>query len=112
MIQSGNKRKFRRVAGLLVLFGLIGCLTGFFILYQYLHTLPRIPDQITGRIYERDFHGIAVYQTKSEQLRVNILLGVSLIVTVSGIVLAILEEKYWRQEDGHNIPPMPRGWHP
>ena len=37
----------------------------------YYDTLPRSPDKVTGRVYPDNFHGIAVYETREERLRLH-----------------------------------------
>ena len=46
------------LAAFLAMFGLYN---------NYLHILPRSPDQITGRVYPVNDHGIIVYQNREER---------------------------------------------
>jgi hypothetical protein len=79
---------------------------------RYFETLPRVPNPVTERIYPRNIHGIVVFQTHAEKVRLDMMSCVSLAVLTLGIVIGILEERHWKRTAGKNIPPMPKGWQP
>ena len=112
MTEKEKPRLVRRVARVLVFAGLCGVLYSVAIWYRYFETLPRSPDQTTGRVYPRNMNGIGVYQTESEKFRLNLLSWTSYGIGSIGILLGIAEEKRWQRSTGNYIPPMPRGWHP
>jgi hypothetical protein len=60
-----------------------------------LETLPRIPNQETGRIYPRNIHGIVVYQTRAENDRLESIQYISIAVFAIGFFTLFLYERRW-----------------
>ena len=79
---------------------------------RYLDTLPRAPDPTRARVYPRNIHGIVVFQTHSEKLRLDLTENVASGVFMLGMLIGALEERHWRRTAGKDIPPMPKGWQP
>ena len=79
---------------------------------QYLNTLPHTPDQTTGRVYPRNIHGIVVFQTHTEQLRLELTQDIAIGVFFLGLLIGALEERNWRRATAKDLPSMPKGWQP
>ena len=54
---------------------------------QYLHTLPHAPDQTTEGVYPRNIHGIVVFQTHTELLRLELTQDVAIGVFFLGLLI-------------------------
>lgn len=79
---------------------------------RYLTTLPRTLDPTTGRVYPRNIHGIVVYQTHAEELRLELTENIAWGVFMLGMLVGSLEERHWRRTAGKIVPQMPKGWQP
>lgn len=79
---------------------------------RYLDTLPRSPEPAIGRIYPLNIHGIVVFQTHAEKLRLDLTSNISFGALALGGLIGLLEERHWRRTGGRNIPKMPKGWQP
>ena len=79
---------------------------------RYFDTLPRRPDVASGRVYPLNIHGIVVFQTHAEKLRLVLTDNISFGVGVLGGLICALEERHWKRTAGKNMPPMPKGWQP
>lgn len=106
------RRPWRTIAILLMIPALAVLLYTGIMWNRYLDTLPRAPDQTTGRVYARNIHGIVVFQTRDEKLRLDIAENIAWGVFMLGMLIGALEERRWRRTAGKNIPPMPRDWQP
>jgi hypothetical protein len=86
--------------GVVITFGLIG-LAGIvwsgFIWYAYQSTLPHHPDQVAGRVYPLNVHGVVVYQTREERDRLNVIQHFSFMVFAVGILTGALHRKKFGQ---------------
>lgn len=66
---------------------------------RYFDTLPHSPSQATGRIYADNFHGVALYETREERIRLHLLDYTSeglffLVIAVAGLF-------EWRSRNEH-----------
>lgn len=77
---------------------------------HYLHVLPRVADPTIGRVYPRNIHGIVVFQTHAEKLRLDLIDDISISVFFAGLIIGGLEERHWKRTAGRNIPSMPKAW--
>jgi len=100
------------VAIISVVFGLLILLYGGSIWNDYLHNLPRTPDPTSGRVFPRNIHGIVIFQTHSEKLRLDLIDNIGWVIFMLGMLVGALEERRWRRTAGKNMPPMPKGWQP
>ena len=55
-----------------------------------LETLPRVPDQETGRVYPRNIHGIVVYQTLSERDQLENIQNSSIAVVAVSFLMTVI----------------------
>jgi hypothetical protein len=70
---------------------------------QYLHTLPRSPDPRAGRVFAGNIHGIVIFQTRAEQLRLDLMKDISLGAFFLGAVIAAIVERDERCQK-HRLP--------
>jgi hypothetical protein len=75
-----------------------------------LKTLPRIPNQKTGRIYPRNIHGIVVYQTRAENDRLETIQYSSITVFAIGFFTLFLYERRWGSTKNVGPPKIGTGW--
>jgi hypothetical protein len=109
---SSPRRIWRTVAIVLMVPALAALLYTGVIWNRYLDTLPRTPDQTSGRLYPRNIHGIVVFQTRAEALHLERMENISFGTFALGMLIGWLEERHWRRTAGKSIPPMPEGWQP
>ena len=112
MKQRVPTRWLRKLSATFIAIGIVGLISWSALLHQYYAALPRTPDAATGHIYALNYHGIAIYETRPEKLKADILIGASLVFEVAGILVGLFEEKHWRRNSGKGIPRMPRSWRP
>ena len=98
-IQTRGHKICRAVAIALCIAGLIGAVSSYVTWNQYLQNLPRHPDPTAGRTHPRNIHGIVVYQTGTEESRLdrldNVTLGMLVLAMLIGIILDRIEGKPW-----------------
>ncbi|MGO9517739.1 MAG: hypothetical protein ACLPND_11890 [Candidatus Korobacteraceae bacterium] len=109
---NASRRVWRTVAIVLMVPALAVWLYTGVIWNRYLNTLPRVPDPTTGRVYPLNIHGVVVFQTHAEKLRLDLTDYISFGVFALGGLIGAIEERHWRRTAGKNIPPMPKGWRP
>lgn len=103
-----KRRLGRTIALVLLIPGLLVWVYSGTIWTRYLQALPRVPDQNTGRVYPGNIHGIVVYQTRAEQMRLDLTQDISIGVFFLGLLIGALEERPWKRTGGKNLPPMPK----
>ena len=92
----GNVRRFWKIVGTtLAWVGLTGILCTAVLWTHQLHTLPRSPDQMSGRIYPRNIHGIVVYQTRSESDRLEIVQYGSIGIFAVSFLMSLYYKNKW-----------------
>lgn len=79
---------------------------------RYLDTLPRTPDAAAGRVHPQNIHGIVVFQTQAEELRLDVAENIAGGVFLLGMFVGALEEGRWRRIAGKNVTQMSKGWQP
>lgn len=109
-MKAPKNRIWRTIAVILMVPALSVAFYSGTIWNRYLKELPRSPNPTTGRIYPRNIHGIIVYQTHAEQLRLDLMDEISTGVFFAGLIIGAIEEKHWRKTGGKNLPPMPKNW--
>ena len=89
--------------------GIAGLIFSAMVSTQYASTLPRTPIPDDRRMTARNIHGIVVYQTEQEDIRLTIYEDASLAIFCVGMALGLIYLEKWgsRQlqtaEDGHVI---------
>lgn len=71
---------------------------------DYFNSLPRSPDPKTGHIYPDNFHGIAVYETREERIRLYAVEYPSFALSVVGIILGLFVERRSRAQMKYRLP--------
>ena len=85
----------RRISLALILPGLAGLIVSSMISVHYLDTLPRWPSPQDLRTIPRNIHGIVVYQTASEDRRLDLIEYSSIGVFLPGLVLGLVYLEKW-----------------
>ncbi len=98
---SSAFRWWKRIGITLAVIGLLGIVWTSSIWYEYQRTLPHHPDQVAGRIYPLNVHGIVVYQTREErdwreEIQYSTIAIFATAALMSGIYQIIYEKKYGR----------------
>ncbi len=76
---------------------------------DYAKVLPRLPNPTVGRVYPRNIHGVVVFQTYAERMKVNLTEGISIGVFFVGLLIGGLEERHWKRTSPKGIPSAPNG---
>lgn len=80
---------------------------------RYYDKLPRSPQPATGRTYEMNMGGVAVYATSGERHQLDMVGNISLVLLVSGVVGCFLTDRDYRRKMGWrdlgSPPPAPPG---
>jgi len=85
----------RFLALLFLLPGLGGLVISAAISAEYLNTLPRWPVPETGRFIARGIHGVTVFQTREEDMRLSLIEYGSVGFFVAGLVLGVMYLEKW-----------------
>ncbi len=77
--QNASYRFWKRLGGIVgvAMLGLVCAVS--YLWYDYAYTWPRVPQPDQGRVYALNTHGLIVYLTKEEQLRLSLLEGAAVI---------------------------------
>jgi hypothetical protein len=92
-MNSLSKRIWKGFAIALIVSGMATWLYTGTISDNYLHTLPRVADNRSGRIYPRNIHGIVVFQTHAEERRLNATIFTGMAVMLLGFGIGTLVER-------------------
>lgn len=93
-------RGWRLVARAIAIVGVAGWFYSGTIADRYFETLPRSPDARAGRVYGSNYHGIVIFETREERLRLKFAQDVSAGVILLGFLVGALEERRWRRLSG------------
>jgi hypothetical protein len=107
---ASARRIWRTVSIVLMVPGLAVWIYSGTIWNQYIHTLPRTPDQAIGRMYPRNIHGVVVFQTRAERLRLDLTQDIAIGTFFLGLLIGAIEDRYWPRTAGKNLPSMPKEW--
>lgn len=88
------KRWWKRAGIVLGSIGLFGIVWTASIWYQYQRTLPRHPDELVGRVYPLNVHGIVVYQTRGERNWLEEIQYSSIALFAASALMAAIYKKY------------------
>jgi hypothetical protein len=102
------QRIWKLATSLTAIVGLVGWLWSSQIWFDYQRTLPRSPNVAAGRIYPLNVHGIVVYQTNAERLRLDKTQYASVAVFGLSALLAVL----YRRRFGPPPPGPPKEFNP
>ena len=83
-------------AATLSIVGLLGWIWTYGIWDQYFQYLPRSPNPATGSIYPLNIHGVVVYETLKERVRLENWIHWSFGVFCLGMALGAIHK--WRQD--------------
>jgi hypothetical protein len=102
----------RFFALLFLLPGLAGLIVSAMISTHYLDSMPRWPVINEGRVVPREIHGVIVYQTPQENLRLNEIEYTSVGVFVLGLGLGLVYLEKWgstQAQYGDEASPLAEG---
>jgi len=85
----------KMIALALILPGLAGLIVSAMISVHYLDTMPRWPSPQESRTVPRNIHGIVVFQTASEDRKLDLLEYSSIGVFVSGLGVGLVYLEKW-----------------
>lgn len=85
----------RFFALLFLLPGLGGLILSAWVSTSYLETLPRMPMPVEQRMIPRNIHGVIVYQTTSEDRRLDAMQDASIGVFLVGLGLGLVYMRKW-----------------
>jgi hypothetical protein len=102
------QRVWERACSVTAFIGIVGIIWTISIWFEYERTLPRSSSVAAGRIYPLNVHGIVVYQTNEERLRLDRIQYASIAVFGSSALLAAI----YRYKFGPPPPGPPKGFNP
>lgn len=85
----------RFFALLFLLPGLAGLIVSAWVSTSYLQSLPRMPVPAESRMTPRNIHGVIVYETETENRKLNILEDSSVGVFLVGLTLGLVYMRKW-----------------
>ena len=107
-----GKRIWRAVALVLAIPALLAWTYGAGLESSYQRLLPQVANPMIGRVFPRNIHGIVVFQTHAEKLRLDLIEGISISAFFAGLTIGGLEERHWRRSAGTNLPLKTKDWSP
>lgn len=85
----------RFFALLFLLPGLAGLIVSAWVSTSYLQSLPQMPVPAESRMTPRNIHGVIVYETETENRKLNILEDSSVGVFLVGLTLGLVYMRKW-----------------
>ena len=95
------ERLWKRAGIIMGLVRLAGIVWTSSLWYGYQKTLPRDPDQVAGRVYPLNVHGIVVYRTRDERNWLDEIQYSSIAIFAASALMAAIHQKKFRR------PPVP-----
>jgi hypothetical protein len=108
-MKTSRLRALRVISLLFLIPGIAGLLFSAYLSTYYVEMMPRSPDPIEERMTPRVIHGITIFQTEEEDMRLSRYEFSSVGIFLVGLVLGVVYLEKWagsqstEEEGGYNV---------